>query len=185
MVCIACHQPTATMWLCNTCKMPYERAYAVGERSGILQRLIGLYKFERARDAYVSLAKLLLDILPHLPEDTIIVPVPTVAGHIRERGYDHMLLIAQYIAKNRGLECCSVIERKTNTKQRQATARQRISQAKQAFVVNRVINKDAPYLLIDDVVTTGATVRYAAKALRDAGAKHIWVAVIARQVMDK
>jgi len=35
------------------------------------------------------------------------------------------------------------------------------------------------------VITTGATVRYASQALRDAGAKHVWLAVVARQVLGK
>ena len=36
---------------------------------------------------------------------------------------------------------------------------------------------------IDDILTTGATIKYASLALRDAGAKHIWVAVVARQIL--
>jgi predicted amidophosphoribosyltransferase len=40
-------------------------------------------------------------------------------------------------------------------------------------------------LLVDDVVTTNATVRYAAQALKDAGAQIVWVAVTARQPLDK
>jgi predicted amidophosphoribosyltransferase len=47
--------------------------------------------------------------------------------------------------------------------------------------VTRNINEDACYLLVDDVVTTGATIKYAAKALKDAGAGDVWVAAIARQ----
>ncbi|MET0980124.1 MAG: phosphoribosyltransferase family protein [Candidatus Saccharimonadales bacterium] len=39
-------------------------------------------------------------------------------------------------------------------------------------------------MLIDDVVTTGATIKYAAESLRQAGATQIWVAVIARQPLD-
>jgi len=185
MVCIACGRPSGHMCLCNSCRVPYERAWVVGDRDGVLQRLVGLYKFERAKSAYKNLGDLLLNTLPELPANAVIVPVPTVAGHIRERGYDHMLLIAKYVAKARGVELKQLIKRKTNTKQRQATARQRTLQAKQAFVVNERVDTDKPYLLIDDVVTTGATVKYAAKALRDAGAKHVWLAVIARQVLDK
>jgi predicted amidophosphoribosyltransferase len=45
---------------------------------------------------------------------------------------------------------------------------------------------EAPvYLLIDDVVTTNATLRYAADALMTAGAKTVWVGVAARQPLDK
>jgi ComF family protein len=172
------------MWLCSDCKMPYERAWAVGIRAGILQRLIGLYKFERSRAAYKILGELLLAALPDLPLGTIVVPVPTVTSHIRERGYDHILLVANYISCLKGLQCEQLLSRITITKQRQATARQRTEQAKRAFIANGKLDGNKNYLLIDDVVTTGATIKYAAKALRAAGAKHVWVAVIARQTID-
>jgi len=164
--------------------MPYARAWAVGERDGILQRLIGIYKFERTKSAHKVLGDLLLDVLPELPANTIIIPVPTVSSHIRERGYDHMLLIAKYVAKARGLQCKQLVCRLTNTKQRQATAKQRLAQAEQAFAVDNQVDSTRPYLLLDDVITTGATVKYASQALCDAGAKHVWIAIIARQTLD-
>jgi len=184
MVCIACGRPTGSTWLCGKCQVPYEKAWVVGERDGPLQRLVGLYKFQRARAAYKSLGDLLLDILPELPAETVVVPIPTTPGRIRERGYDHMLLVARYVAKIRGLKCHRLIRRQTNTKQRQATASKRDLQAKNAFFVPGKIDPDIPYLIVDDVVTTGATIKYASQALRDAGAKHVWVAVVARQTLD-
>ncbi|NTW61890.1 hypothetical protein HGB25_00520, partial [Candidatus Saccharibacteria bacterium] len=81
--------------------MAYDKAWVVGQRDGVLQRLVGLYKFERAKSAYKVLGDLILDILPDLPPETVIVPIPTTPSRIRERGYDHMLLVARYIAKKR------------------------------------------------------------------------------------
>jgi len=184
MICIGCCRPTNSQSLCKSCHLPYERAWVAGERNGVLQRLIGLYKFSRARSGYKILGDLLLATIPELPDETIIVPIPTVPGHIRERGYDHMLLIAKYIAKKRNLKIEKLLYRKTNTKQRQSNAKQRIEQAKRAFGVDIKLDINTPYLLIDDVITTGATIKYASQALRDAGAKHVWVAIIARQTLD-
>jgi ComF family protein len=133
------------------------------------------------RSGYKSLGDLLLFVLPDLPKDTVIVPVPTISSHVRERGYDHMLLIAKYIAKSRRLECRQLLRRVTNTKQRQSSARQRKAQAKAAFAADAITNCNRPYLLIDDVMTTGATIKYAARALKKAGARNVWVAVIAYQ----
>lgn len=181
MICIVCGRPTSKMWLCSDCVVPYEMAWSVGERSGSLQRLIGLYKFERAKSAYKQLGDLLLSSLPDLPDDTVIVPLPTVPSHIRERGYDHMLLIAKYVASAKGLACQQLLIRQTSTKQRQAGAIKRANQAKTAFAINGQINSDTPYLLVDDVMTTGASIKYATMALKKAGAKHVWVAVIAKQ----
>lgn len=184
MVCVVCNRPAGTTCLCDNCVAPYEKVWVVGEREGVLQRLIGLYKFERVRSAYRPLGDLLLGVLPELPENTVIVPIPTTFNRARERGYDHMLLIAKYIACVCGLECQQLIRRQTNTKQRQSSAKQRDLQAKQAFVVRGAIDPDVPYLIVDDVITTGATIKYATQALRDAGAKYVWVAVIARQTLD-
>jgi predicted amidophosphoribosyltransferase len=77
-----------------------------------------------------------------------------------------------------------VIQRATSTKQRQASKAQRIAQAKVAFKIAGTVNPDIPYLLIDDVMTTGATIQSAAQLLKDSGARDIWVAIIARQPLD-
>lgn len=183
--CVACGKGLASKTgICASCRVPYDRAWCIGERHDTLQRLIGNYKFTNARAAYRPLARLLDEQLPVLPESVRIVPVPTVASHIRERGYDHMLLIARELGRLRALPVEALITRQTATKQRDATRRQRIVQAKQAFICTRPLDEEAIYLLLDDVVTTGATVKYAAHALVDAGAKTVWVAAISRQPLD-
>ncbi|RYF28401.1 MAG: hypothetical protein EOO17_04860 [Chloroflexi bacterium] len=68
--------------------------------------------------------------------------------------------------------------------QRHATKSQRRKQASRAFTCKSELSTDTTYLLLDDVVTTGATMEYAAKCLRDAGAGDVWVAAIARQPLD-
>lgn len=181
--CISCMRPTVTGNLCVDCRVPYCRAWLVGERTGALQRVIGLHKFERARSAHKVLGDLLLGVLPELPIETRVVPVPTASNHIRERGYDHMVLIARYVAKYRGLKCERIVRRKFNSSQRFSGAESRARLASQVFEVCGSVDPDVPYLVIDDVVTTGATIKYVARALRDAGAKQIWVAAIARQTL--
>lgn len=136
------------------------------------------------RSAYRPLGALLDAHLPILPERVIITPIPTVSSHIRQRGYDHMQLIAHYLAKTRNLRVDPILQRATSTKQRDAGRRQRIKQAKEAFVCVKPPNDQAIYLLLDDVVTTGATMKYAAQTLRDAGAQTVWVASISRQGLD-
>jgi len=182
--CIVCSRPCGKAGICNTCRVPYDRAWFVGYRRDTLQRLVGLYKFERMRSAYTVIGDLLNSVIADIPDSTVVVPVPTVASHVRQRGYDHTLLIARYIAKRRGLRLSRVLVRSTRTKQRHASAQTRDAQAKMAFKVDGVINSYVPYLLIDDIMTTGATLKYAAKALKDAGATQVWVAIVARQTLD-
>ena len=183
-VCVSCGTATSSNGICQRCDVPYVRAWCVGERSGVLQRLIGDFKFQNVYAAHRPLADLLIETIGELPRNAIIVPVPTVASHIRERGYDHTLLLTKRIARHYGIKMKPLIERVTTTKQRDATRAQRIAQAKVAFKVPQKIVGTVPYVLVDDVVTTGATVKYAAMALREAGANEVWVAVIARQPLD-
>jgi len=162
----------------------YSRAWCVGERKDALQRLIGLYKFERVRSAYLVLGDLLVAVLPDLPDDVVVVPVPTVPSHIRQRGYDHTLLLARRLARSKHLKLSKVLIRATDTMQRHTGASQRRSQAERAFIAGQTLDKNTTYLLVDDVVTTGATVNYAAKVLKNAGAGDVWVVAIARQTLD-
>ena len=182
--CLVCLKPCGVKGICSSCKVPYDRAWFVGLRRDALQRLVGLYKFERAKSAYTVLGDLIISSLPQLPSDVIVVPIPTVRGHIRERGYDHTLLIAKYIANKLDLTSSRSLVRATSTKQRQATAGKRQVQASKAFAIAGAIDSSRPYLLIDDVVTTGATLKYASHALKQAGASQVWVTVIARQTLD-
>lgn len=182
--CLGCGQLTkVTTGVCKGCQLPYSRAWCVGERQGVLERLIDAYKFERTYGEHKVFAELFVAILPKLPKNVAIVSIPTIPAHIRQRGYDHTKQIAKVLAKQTGRRLASPLVRVTNTKQRDASRAVRITQAKQAFKVTS-IDEDTCYLLVDDVVTTGATVKYAAKALRDAGAKDVWVAAIARQSLD-
>jgi len=183
-VCFVCQRPCGASGICNTCNTPYSRAWYVGERKDALQRLVGLYKFERTKSAYLVLADLLTSSLPYFPGDIVVVPVPTAAAHIRQRGYDHTLLFAKRFADIRGLELSRALTRITGTTQRHVGALERQAQAERAFVANKSLNSDKTYLLIDDIATTGATLRYAAKALKDAGAGDVWVVAVARQVFD-
>lgn len=179
--CVACLSPTSGN-LCLSHRLPYSRVWCAGEREGALEATIDGYKFMRMRSAGFSLAELLDGVVPQLPAQTVVTAVPSIAPHIRQRGYDHATVLAQAFARKRNLAYDQVLFRRGKTAQRGATRKTRIAQAKEAFTVSGGIRRSVPYLLIDDVLTTGATVRYAAQALRYAGASEVWVAVLARQV---
>jgi ComF family protein len=163
--------------------MPYSRAWCVGERRDALESLLKLYKFERAKQAYAAAAELLDKTIPILPEDTVVVSVPTIHTHIRRRGYDHAALLAKELAKRRGLVYKSLLERSSGTVQLGASKKVRQQQASVAY--RGVANDESHIMLIDDVFTTGSTVYFAAKALRDAGAEDVFVAILARQPLEK
>ncbi len=181
--CLLCGHATVAS-RCRACRSDIEQTWCVGERSGVLETLVDRYKFEYAEAAYMPLGDMLLSTLPDLPPETVIVPIPTVRSHIRQRGYDHTLLLARATATRCGVAHSQCLQRKTTSVQRGANRKTRIAQAKEAFTAKGALKPDVPYLLIDDVVTTGSTLRYAAKALKDAGAGTVWAAAIARQPLD-
>lgn len=170
---------------CPHCRSNIELSWCSGERSGGLELLINRFKFDYAQAAYVPLGDILLSTLPQLPTKTVIVPIPTVRSHVRQRGYDHTLLLARYIAEHRRLAFEQPLKRRTATVQRGANRKMRIAQAKEAFEVVTSLKSDIPYLLIDDVVTTGSTLTYAAEAMKSAGATVVWAAAAARQPLDE
>lgn len=180
-LCINCQKPSFS-GICVKCikRVDYKRVWLVGKRQDALEGLINAYKFQRVKSAIHACVELLDSRLPILPENTIIVPVPTVAKHIRIRGYDHTAILAEQIAKRRNLNYSPILNRQHSLTQLGSDAKTRHAQAASAFRANETLHKK-PHLLIDDVVTTGATLKYASKALKDAGANEVWAAILARQ----
>jgi len=181
--CIICEMP-ADLGICADHKVAFNQAWVVGVRSDGLQRLIGGFKFRNMKASAIDLADLLDRRLPVLPSTSVLVPVPTATSHIRERGYDHMLLIANRLGILRGTPTSQLLIRNNSLIQHRAGRKQRFIQAKTAFKVNGRIRPEVTYVIIDDVITTGATIIQAANLLKQAGAVHIWIAATSRQPLD-
>ncbi len=181
--CILCEKPTIN-GVCDDHKAVFNQAWVVGIRSGALQRLIGGFKFRNMKAASVELADLLHKRLPPFPSGVVFVPIPTTPLHIRERGYDHMLLIANQLGRLRHFPVQKLLIRENHLIQHRASREQRLIQATTAFRVEGVVDPRAIYILLDDVVTTGATIVQAATLLRQAGATIVWVAATSRQPLD-
>ena len=183
--CLLCLKPCYGNNLCRRCRptVAYEAAYAVGWRHESLKTLINNYKFERAQAGAAMLADLLDRRLPVLPSDTVVSYIPTIPAHIRQRGFDHMKLIADGLAHRRRLESMPLLTRQSYAVQHGASRQQRLKQAQEAF---RPIDKtvEGPILLIDDIFTTGATVVSAGQVLRTQFKKPLILAIIARQPLD-
>ena len=126
------------------------------------------------RAASFELAELLESIIG---SDWVLVPLPTIRRHIRERGFDHIGLLC----KKTGLSIERVLARVNNSVQVGANTEMRRRQAAEAY---RAVNVDAnkKYLLVDDVWTTGSSMLAACDVMRAAGSKNLAIAVIARSV---
>lgn len=177
--CIMCGAPRHEQWLCTSCResSQIDEAWLAGSYDDALKKLIFAYKFERAKSGYRHISALLEDVVPYIFTTTIVVSIPTLRAHIRQRGYDHTALFAKEFAKNRHFTYSAILKRKNN-KYRQVGANRvaRLKQAEDMFEINKPLPVGATILLVDDVVTTGATVAAAAKTLKNAGAKQVFVA---------
>ena len=182
--CIGCGRAAIRHGLCGSCKVPYSRAWVVDAYRGPVGEAIKGMKIVSMRETAKVLGMMLAETLPALPTGTILVPIPTLRSHIRQRGFDHTKMIAKSVSKHLQLPIEYPLQRVGRSMQRGSSAAQRRRQAKEAFIVEKQLDPEQIYLLVDDVVTTGATIREASARLRQAGAKEIWVAVLARETLD-
>ncbi|OJU88124.1 hypothetical protein BGO17_04105 [Candidatus Saccharibacteria bacterium 49-20] len=181
--CILCGSYTL-YGICEAHASPITRAFTVGTRSGALEELINRLKFHYAKAAARPLADLFNEVLPLLPDGSILTFVPTVRAHIRERGYDHIGLVATYFSLLREMPLTSLLRRRTKITQHTATREARQLQVVDTFeAMDGVDIREKVVLLLDDVVTTGATLQAAALKLVGMGAT-VWVATLAYQPLD-
>ncbi|MDR1196697.1 MAG: hypothetical protein LBL08_00220 [Candidatus Nomurabacteria bacterium] len=181
--CLLCNGFSTTSNLCRNCRKNrlFADIFVVGESSGALKNLVYDFKFNSERGHARVLAELLDETLPILPNEVVVVPIPTIPKHIRQRGFGHTELVAKKLASLRGLKYAqNILIRADNSVQHGLKAKQRFMAAAKTFKIHRTKNLPEKILLVDDVYTTGATVKAAAKLLKAAGIKTIYLAIIAR-----
>jgi len=130
------------------------------------------------------MARILADEIK--PEFDLIVPVPLHTIRYRERGYNQSEALARGFAQERGLfvrtDCLKrVLHTKTQT---MLSGKERQDNVREAFSVRKEkLCKGKRILLVDDVITTGATINGCARALKAAGANRITALALARPVL--
>lgn len=156
-----------------------------------LAELIKLLKFKAIPEASRPLIKWLtlfwqginalrLQSLLELPRP-LLIPIPLSKKRQRERGFNQAEILARGLAQNFAYELSLELIKIKNTKaQSGLNARKRVSNLTDAFKWSGQIPLNRDVLLIDDVITTGATISEAAKVLKMAGAKKISALVVAK-----
>ena len=186
--------------LCRLAPPAFTRAVAFAAYDAELRELLHLLKFEGQRPLAEHvlgqwLASAILKLRNDAASDLIVIPVPLFAARQRTRGFNQATILASAALKNlrklapdwRLTLAPHVLERTKDTRmlfalaphQRRASLRGAFRIADAAPIHNREV------LLIDDIMTTGATARECARVLLRAGAAKVWVATVARALPER
>ena len=170
--------------MCGACLQrppPLDATWAVFLYAAPLDRLLPRYKFHGDLAAGRLLAQLMADAWPGGARPQALVPIPLHQARLRQRGYDQALELARPLATALDLPLrCDLLQRvRATAAQSELDAAARRRNLRGAF---RAGGRGLPahVALVDDVMTTGATVHAAAEALRRAGVARVDAWVCAR-----
>lgn len=180
--CTRCALPLPAPGTCGACQQrppPLDSAHACLRYAPPADRLLPRFKFHQDLAAGRLLVQLMARQRPPLPADAILVPVPLHRSRLRQRGYDQALELARPLARHLGLELRPdlLLRVRGTGAQSGLDAAARRRNLRHAFSARVPDPVPARVVLLDDVMTTGATLYAAARALRQAGVGevHAWV----------
>jgi ComF family protein len=189
--CRACRAPFVDAYsldehdLCTVCRESlanFDAAYSFGSYEGPLRKLIHIFKYGKVESLAGPLSRFLLRSLPIDQRFDLVVAMPMHWRKRWERGFNQAELLAEPVAERYGLKVAANLRRRRYTKpQAGLSETQRRENLRNSFEVTRpeqVAGKRV--LLVDDVFTTGATLRAAAAALKSAGASYVSALTLAR-----
>lgn len=183
IACGICNDLTSEGKVCGRCQVTtgITNLWVGGIHQGTLKNVISAYKFERQRAAHEPLSEIMLNALPF--DNWLVVPIPTASKRIRIRGYDQTRLLAEDIAKERNLSLSPVLAHISGKRQLGANRIQRYEQSTKMFSMRHDASVEGAHiLLVDDVCTTGATLKAAARTLRSAGAVKVDAVVASKRL---
>lgn len=156
-----------------------------------LRKLIHAFKYDRIKTASETIEALIDAYLDKHPiilslQNSIIIPIPLHPKKERERGFNQAEIIGQIISAKIGIKIESdILKRVKNTKPQAhfAKTEERARNINQAFQATEGVREKISgknIVLIDDVYTSGSTVKEAIKILKENGAKKITIFVLAK-----
>lgn len=154
--------------------------------NGVIRKLILKYKFNHDSYIYHFFSNTILyneKIRNKLQKYDCIIPVPMTENKRRKRGYNQTELIANEISKELGIlnESKNVLKIKKTKVQSKLTAIERKENIKNAFFVNnKEYIKSKKVIVLDDIFTTGETIKEMVRTLESADVKEILVLILAK-----
>lgn len=189
--CVSCKTPFLNRFpldlegrclLCRTGARGFDTAYCFGSYDGVLRELIHLFKYARIKPLARPLAAKLAGALPLDRAFDVVAPMPLHWRRKWTRGFNQSELLARFIARRRRIPMKKVVSRvRATATQAGLTNSKRRTNVAGAFRVKRPQSvAGLRILLIDDVMTTGATASACAAAMKAAGAASVTLVTLAR-----
>jgi len=190
--CISCRTPFQNGFpldsegrcaLCRSGLRGFDAAYCFGAYDEALRGLIHLFKYGKVPTLARPLSDFLAAALPRDERFDAIVPVPLHWWRKWRRGFNQSELLARALSARTGVPVVAALRRARSTAAQAGLSNQaRRQNVAQAFLPARAARRLAGkrVLLIDDVLTTGATASACARALKKAGAERVAVLTVAR-----
>jgi ComF family protein len=189
--CVSCRAPflnahpldeTGRCALCRLGLAGFDAVYSYGSYEGTLRRLIHLFKYSHIRPLARPFGDLLSRVVPREQRFDCVVPMPLHWRRRWERGFNQSELLAREIARRWNVPVNQAVRRvKATPSQAGLTNAKRRANVSGAFAMLRGIRLDgARVLLVDDVLTTGASAAACARVLKRAGAVHVALVAVAR-----
>ena len=178
--CYRCQRWSEGSRTCQRCRRNSSlfAVHTVTKYEDTAKALVHVLKFERSRAAATTLARTMA--FSPIDDTVIMTHIPTANGRVRERGYDQAALIARALSRSSNRVYIPLLARLDERRQLGQSRKVRKSQMRDAFrVLNPAPLAGKHVVLVDDVLTTGATCEAAAYALRQAGAKRVSAVVFA------
>ncbi|MCX6740108.1 MAG: ComF family protein [Candidatus Parcubacteria bacterium] len=192
--CALCKKPSPWGKICESCAAETKIAaiwVATDYNQKVIQELIHQLKYGYIEEISAILREILLkylnlnNILTEFSLEktkAIFIPVPLHKKRLLLRGFNQSELIALQLKEATGIEVSNIIERIKNTQTQINLKRsERQQNVKEAFCLKSNFDNTKKAILIDDVITTGSTLKECAQALYQAGFTEIYGLVIAQR----
>ncbi len=188
--CVSCNTPFENDFplddegrcgLCRAGLRGFDAAYSFASYDGRLRELVHLFKYGRMKPLARPLGRMMTAALPRDRHFDLIAPMPLHWLRRWQRGFNQSELLAREISRRTGLPLVAGVRRKRRTEAQAGLSNtKRRQNVTGAFEGIRRRVADRRVLLIDDVMTTGATAAACALALKRAGAKRVELLTLAR-----
>lgn len=184
--CRACGHLLPERSVCPACRgyrLAFSAVCVAGPYRDTMRRVIHRYKYDGQPNLAAPLGRLLARQVRRCPWPAFsaVVPVPLHRLRLAERGFDQSLLLAEAVAGELMVPLLPALQRtRDTTSQTRLGAAGRWDNVREAFAVIPGVSLSGNVLLVDDLLTTGATAHFAAEALLGGGAGAVYLAVVAR-----